>query len=218
MALVKVAVFVWLLLTPGLSQAGERETVSQEYLHWISPRPKSAGVTCDTKRQLPDIENRYGEPINRLCDSDGNWLQLKWVEQGRAVFNGAGVIPKKWSDLLLSTERKARSTSVGGWQEFQIWPAANPLKIPDTFTFQIVEGQVVDVKIYKGIVYLNFGENWKEDFTAAIPSHLKAKFKKENWNFDELVNMSIRVRGFVRSYNGPYMEIEWPTQIEILPQ
>lgn len=79
--------------------------------------------------------------------------------------------------------------------------------------FKLIEGQVFEVKTIKDKTYINFGKNWRDDFTVLI--------RKENLqNFSDaelkvLEGKKIRVRGWVESYNGPLVEIynKWHLQI-----
>jgi len=68
----------------------------------------------------------------------------------------------------------------------------------------------------RGITYINFGDDWKRDFTVAISSKYKVNFKGLDWKFLSLENKWIRIRGQLRTYNGPYMELYFPEQIEFL--
>ncbi len=85
-------------------------------------------------------------------------------------------------------------------------------------TFQIVEGQVQNVVSIRGTTYLNFGNDWREDFTASVSSKNKKYFKNQDWKLSELTNKWVRVRGRLRDYNGPYMELIFPQQLEFLGQ
>ncbi|MCW8951924.1 MAG: thermonuclease family protein, partial [Rhodospirillales bacterium] len=81
-------------------------------------------------------------------------------------------------------------------------------------TFQLVEGRVVDTANVKGTVYLNFGRNWRTDFTVAIHRRALRLFEKTGVDPLLLKGRTIRVRGWLRSRNGPMIEATHPEQIE----
>ena len=70
----------------------------------------------------------------------------------------------------------------------------------------------------KNKIYLNFGKNWKTDFTIAVSTSLRKKFAKEGVHVLSLAQTPVRVRGYVRDYNGPFLELEDTVHLEILKQ
>ncbi len=84
-------------------------------------------------------------------------------------------------------------------------------------TFQIVEGRVEAIAEVRGAVYLNFGSDWRDDFTAGVVRGRKAA-KVANPAFDAsaLKGKRVRVRGWIERRNGPFIEIVHPGQIEVL--
>ena len=65
-------------------------------------------------------------------------------------------------------------------------------------------------------IYLNFGDNWKTDFTIGIAPKVRKKLSKQGISPLEWTHKKIRVRGWIRSYNGPYIELTHAEQIEII--
>ena len=82
--------------------------------------------------------------------------------------------------------------------------------------FQIVEGKIDNISKGKGIIYINFGQNYRTDFTLlAAPKDLIA-FRQRNIDMNALAGRSVRVRGWVYERNGPAMDLTTPLQLEIL--
>jgi micrococcal nuclease len=52
--------------------------------------------------------------------------------------------------------------------------------------------------------------------TVAVNSSLRREFSKVGMNIMQLGGQTIRARGWVRQYNGPYMEIFHPSQIQVI--
>jgi len=67
-------------------------------------------------------------------------------------------------------------------------------------------------------VYLNFGKNWRDDFTVSIAPENKRVFSKQSINPLEWNGKILRVRGWVEDYNGAYIEIDHPQAVEVLKQ
>jgi hypothetical protein len=70
----------------------------------------------------------------------------------------------------------------------------------------------------QGRLYLNFGPDWRTDFTLAVPREAKALFKRSALDPAALAGRMIRVRGWIRVQNGPLIEAATPEQIELLDE
>ncbi|HAH10721.1 MAG TPA: nuclease [Alphaproteobacteria bacterium] len=148
------------------------------------------------------------------------WVQGAMVGAGLARVrtysgNDACAIP------LLQREQSARVKGNGLWRhpEFAVRQAETVLARQNGFT--IVEGRVRSVSAIKSVVYLNFGEDYRSDFTVAITSKSFARFGQSDADaialFKALEGRTIRVRGYVRDRNGPMIYADHPAQIEDLP-
>ncbi len=128
------------------------------------------------------------------------------------------VIPstKLTEQNLYEFESEAREKLLGLWSEEQY-----KVKTPDTIngyenSFQVIEGTIVNTSLRKDKLYLNFGEDWKTDFTIAIPKQALQIFKKAGLTPKEWSGKHIRVRGWVEEYNGAMMKVTNPVQINML--
>ncbi|MEC7647155.1 MAG: hypothetical protein VX900_02175 [Pseudomonadota bacterium] len=74
----------------------------------------------------------------------------------------------------------------------------------DGRNFQIAEGLVLDVATVKGRTCLNFGPDWRTDFTITVQPHDRRRFVKVRL---------VRVLGCLRCRNGPMIEATHPEQI-----
>jgi hypothetical protein len=63
---------------------------------------------------------------------------------------------------------------------------------------------------------LNFGPDYKTDFTVTIAPTEMRLFRREKIDPRELVGRTLRVRGWLGSYNGPEMELLTPSALETL--
>ena len=68
----------------------------------------------------------------------------------------------------------------------------------------------------RGRYYLNFGEDYREDFTATTRSRTGKKWARTGFDLLSLEGAQIRVRGFTVWINGPSIELAHIKQIEVL--
>ncbi len=74
---------------------------------------------------------------------------------------------------------------------------------------------MLDVAEVRTGVYLNFEENWREDFTVFIPKRDLRRFGGKEHELGLLEGRIIRVRGWLKLRNGPMIDVSHPEQIEI---
>lgn len=158
--------------------------------------------------------DRYGRALAHLRRDDGLWVQGAILERGLArVYSfrdNRALIPE-----MLTIERRARAARGGIW--------ADPfydMRTPDDVaqyvdSFQLVEGRVLHVAVVRGRVYLNFGADWRTDFTVTVAPEHRAVFENEGWHPHALEGRVVRVRGWIKSFNGPMIEVTHPEQIEV---
>jgi hypothetical protein len=77
-----------------------------------------------------------------------------------------------------------------------------------------VSGRVHSVAIKREQTYINFGEDWKTDFTVYVPKATMKKMTPEALAL--LAHRNVRVRGYIYDYNGPCITLLNPDQLEIL--
>ncbi|MGY8997829.1 MAG: thermonuclease family protein, partial [Alphaproteobacteria bacterium] len=85
-------------------------------------------------------------------------------------------------------------------------------------SIELIEGTVVIAAEFDRRIYLNFGEDWRQDVTVTVSPNNRAIFREAGLDFAELEGKRIRVRGWTQWYNGPVIEIDHPEQIEVFEQ
>ena len=74
-------------------------------------------------------------------------------------------------DELIAAEAQARLSGQGLWSSagYSVRASAELAQLNLLRdTFQLIEGRIVQVSRTKNHVYLNFGADWRNDFTAGI--------------------------------------------------
>jgi len=159
--------------------------------------------------------DRHGRLLAHLFREDGLWIQGALLERGLArVYSFADNVALV-ADML-GLERRARKARRGIWARsfYAVRTPAGAAR--DIGTFQLVEGRVLDAARVKGRVYLNFGPDWRTDFTVFIgPAALRA-FRRAGVEPLALEGRTIRVRGWIRKRNGALIEATHAEQIEVL--
>lgn len=159
--------------------------------------------------------DRHGRALAHLFLPDGRWVQGELLSQGMArVYSfpdNRAVVPQ-----MLRLERAARAARAGIWGDD--WYAVRTPEATrrDLGTFQLVEGLVVAVAEVRGRYYLNFGADWRTDFTVMVAKGRHRLFEEMDFDLKALEGRSVRVRGWIDQRNGPMIEATHPEQIELL--
>lgn len=163
--------------------------------------------------------DRHGRKLAHLFAGDDRvWVQGEMVARGLARTYSFFDNRKCVRDLQ-RLEARARSDKLGIWKRdyYGLRKSSEPeqlLKLVNSF--QLVEGRVVDVARVRGRIFLNFGQNYREDFTAVIAPRDVRRFGRGPIDPMSLKGATIRVRGWVENYNGPSIDVTHPEQIEVL--
>jgi len=146
------------------------------------------------------------------ADQD-NWLQTALLDRGLARVEIAPDRPECAAELY-AAERAARQAKLGIWIS-----SAYAVRTPDNLaadigTFQIVQGTVLQTSVVNGRAYLNFGQDWKTDFTVSISPDDMKNFTAAGIDPRSYQGKTVRVRGIVQQLNGPEIDIATPLAIE----
>ncbi len=158
-----------------------------------------------------------GQKIAHILLPGGDWLQQQLVQEGAAyVFTRrdftAGLTQ------LYASEDSARANSLGVWQTTKKLIADNEAKNEGIRTgwFQIIRGTVLDAAAVRRQTFLNFGTDWRKDFTAEIPARAARAFMKAGVNPLTFQAKYVEVRGWVTWKGGPHIMLEGPGQIRLV--
>ncbi len=160
--------------------------------------------------------DRYGRRLAHLHRDDGLWLQGEMLRRGLArVYSfpdNRAVVAE-----MLALERAARARRRGIWDDpFYAERSAEPVHALPLESFELVVGRVVDVEVVRGRAYLNFGADWRSDFTVSAAPAVRRLFERDGRDLTALEGRTIRVRGWLTWRNGPMIELTHPEQIEVL--
>lgn len=144
------------------------------------------------------------------------WLQGELLGRGLArVYTFPD--NRALADEMLAREDAARRRQRGIWADPFYRVRAADQVAGDVGTFQVVEDTVLQAARVRDRVYLNFAEDWRTDFTVVIAAGHLPLFAEVGLDPLTLAGTRIRVRGWIKSWNGPMIEATHPEQIEVLP-
>ena len=157
--------------------------------------------------------DRYGRIIAQVF-ADRTWVQAALLSEGevRAAPDGASA---PCASALLAAEVEGRERRLGLWRSgFRV---LDPDGIRNRVgSFQVVEGSVVTASVTRGRAFINFGADYRTDFTVTIEPEDMRTFRQAKFDVPGLAGKRVRVRGWVEFYNGPEITITTPAAIEVL--
>lgn len=162
-----------------------------------------------------DQTDRWGRKLAHLERDDGLWIQGEMLRLGLArVYSFAD--NRTAVAEMLAIERAARDARRAIWSH-PFYALREPAETSQHLnSFQIVEGRVLAAANVKGNVYLNFDEDWHTDFTIRIPRKIRRLFEKQGIDPILFQGKLVRVRGWIKEWNGPMIELTHPEQVESL--
>lgn len=168
-----------------------------------------------TKNEKTGRENRLGQQLAQVERDDGLWLQGVLLYAGLATVMTSESNPEL-AARMYAIEADARKRKAGLWADPR-WNVLDAGKASDFVNqYRVVEGHVFSTAMRNNIFYINFSRDWKTDFTIAVPADKRMAFSRAGVNLMGLNGKHLRVRGWVRNNNGPYIEVTHPEQIEVL--
>jgi endonuclease YncB( thermonuclease family) len=165
----------------------------------------------------PDVPptDRHGRLVARVYRRDGLALDEHLVGRG-LVRVMPGIDDRPVAASLLAREEAARQAGLGIWADPAYGVRSADALAGAIGSVQLVEGEVERAARAGGRIYLNFGSDWRRDFTVVIPARRLRAFLAAGVDPLALAGRRVRVRGLIEDVNGPQIEVEAPEAIEIL--
>ncbi len=153
----------------------------------------------------PDRVTRWGTPLAALTPDPRPELLRRGLAQ-RFPEDGSD------TDAMRTAEAEAQTAQRGIWAD----PCCRVIT-PDqagglTQHWRVVRGTVVSITTRKNATYVNFGPDWRTDFTVVIPPRLAKTLPTDTWRGQQM-----EVRGWIHWQNGPALTVDVPEQIRLIP-
>lgn len=207
--------------SPALSDTGETNKplygeMKKSLEALISDQSLLLYVPLTRSGEAEQMQNRMGHTlVQAVREKDKIWVQGILLNQGMARVRTTPDETVLAADLLRQ-EDKARKVKRGLWKDadYAVFAADH---IPDNFYgFGIVEGTIHSVSAVRNTIFLNFGDNWREDFSLGLSPEARRAFAKDGANVMSWGGEHVRVRGNIRQYNGAFIDLDHSAQVEHL--
>lgn len=172
-----------------------------------------------TLKYGPRTRDAYERLLAHVYLNDGTWVNGEMVKSGMAhVYSFAD--NRLLAEKLMSLEVEARAKGLGIWQE-QRWgvrEAATCCAAADVGRFMLVRGTPIQVLHVDDRTYMNFGKDWKTDFTVYVMDKDMKWFKKAGVKDlrGAYMGKPLLVRGFTQPVNGVMVRATHPEQLEVM--
>ena len=160
--------------------------------------------------------DRYGRLLAHLYLEDGLWLQGELLSRGMARVLTAPD-NRALAKEMLARESEARAARRGIWAS-ELYAVRAPSEARHHLeSFEIVEGTVAAVTRVSTHTDLALGIAGGDGLTVALLPESRRLFKASGLDPEGFVGRQLRVRGWLRWWKGPRLEVSHPEQIELLP-
>lgn len=201
---------------PANKNKNENDLNIVSYLRTLLP-PNTKVLVYQTRQAKSGRVNRMNHQLAQIVtEKDNIWIQGSLLSNGFARIYTA---PNhdELLDKMIEAENKAISDKNNIWADSSIYKILTPLETPNNLgNFAVIDGTIQKVASIRNNIYLNFGKDWKTDFTVMIPPMIRKDFARQNIDLLSLANQPVRVRGWLREYNGAFIELEDIAHLQIL--
>ena len=158
--------------------------------------------------------DRYGCQIGPFPTRHDFTLQEKLLRMGLAIVRPDKSLTATHIDHWLALENDARKAKLGVWRDSASMPLKADAANEHIGQLSLVEGKVVRTSSNDRYLYLNFGKDWRTDFTVRVRQKL---IRETGLEPDTYSGKTLRVRGFLQHSRGPLIDVYHLKQIEIIP-
>ena len=158
--------------------------------------------SLEFQRCLFEEKDKY-ERILAFVFADGVDVQELLVKKGLAF---PAAIPPCGTLSIYRYEAAAaaaRKQKLGIWQEELKKPLKSDEAAMGIRHYRGVRGRVSNIFETRSVVYLNFGKDYKTDFTVAVFKRDVYRFKARGIDLKKLKGKKLTVFGFIQEHNGP---------------
>ncbi|KWT66199.1 hypothetical protein APY04_2395 [Hyphomicrobium sulfonivorans] len=204
--------------SPDLSPAAEPWAPEESAKQTLRELVAGKTIFLATSGRAQDRYDRRLAHVFVENDGDRVWVQGEMLLRGQARVYG---LPGSFDCMheLLAHEKAARDAGLGLWRNGAYsprpaWRTRELLRRRNSY--EIVTGSVAKVAVTKARTYVNFGRDWRSDFTAGIEARVLRENPELAQVLQQLEGRRVEVRGWIQYRNGPYIDIEHPSQLAIV--
>jgi len=196
------------LIAPGQGGESDRDLgVAREIGDAVRVALSAAalGRPLILRRDGPPTDRHDRLPGQAFIHADAaageTWLQGLLLGQGLARVDGRSEPPALLA-ALLALEADARAARRGLWAHAAYRPRSpdETRRLPGSF--QLVTGSVMAVGRADDWTFLNFGADWRQDFTIRINKSMADRLRRSDLAPETLAGRKVLVRGWLGWRNG----------------
>lgn len=201
----------------NMTEPGDISVAARDYLEKLTLNKQLR--LYQTKNQNKGRTNRMGYTLGHLVLPFDNevWIQGALLSQGLARVLPAASNPEM-AVQMIALEDQARAAKKGLWADSKYAVLTPENATQGLNNWGIVQGRIHGAAMSSNTLYLNFGPDWKTDFTIVVKPDIRRDLVKTGIDPMNLGGANIRVRGWIEDYNGPSIELTNAVWLEILPE
>ncbi len=196
----------------GVDTPEKGEPLAEEARLWLVEQSLGRVVTLEECAE----KDKYGRTL-ALLESSGRKLNLKLAGAGLAVPMLIPPCANTVAESVLEASASALEIRRGVYGSGFYDPVPHYRAGEIIGEKGVVFGKVLNIHRGKKAVHLNFGSDWKTDFTAVLFKRGQSRFRSLGLNPEDLVGRNVYVLGKVKQYYGPRIIVSGPEQILPLP-
>jgi endonuclease YncB( thermonuclease family) len=181
------------------------------------------------------LGGRVYDPYNRVLGHVflRNGTRQAWVNGGLVQSGVAHVYTfpdnRVYGPELQRLEAAARSEKRGLWAlpRWQVHDSGTCCAETDIGRFVLVQGKVKTVANVGNRTFLNFGDDWRTDFSVVIDRKQEKFFRPANkkgekrskaapFNWNDYLGKTVLVRGVAQPVNGVLVRVTHPEQLQVI--
>lgn len=209
------------LLNINTSETAKKNRPSEPYSikakNYLKKLVEHKEVTLKFDKEKKDKYKRF---LAYVYLKDGTFVNAEMLKSGLAHLY---TFPKNVSKFteLKKAEDIAIANKLNLWSNprWQVQNANSDKKIDKSRfgKYQIFKGKIQEIAKVGKKTFLNFGTNWRTDFSVEIKDYNLRYFRKQNINPEEYYkDKTVIVRGILIPVNGSLISVSHPQQIEVL--
>jgi endonuclease YncB( thermonuclease family) len=203
------------IMAPKSADPGPREGVARLAAQAHAELDRLCAGQTATAYQEELGQDRHARLLAHLMLADGRWVGDAMIEAGLArVFTQPGLVTRARALLLAEAAARTARRAIWAFADYRIVPAHEAGRTVNRF--QIVEGRVHDTSRSRDMLYVNFGTDWRSDFTIGLDRAALASFRRAGSHPERWHGRRVRVRGWVLWRNGPFVAATHAEQVELL--
>jgi len=197
----------------GVDTPEKGEQWAKEARLWLVEQSLGREVTLEECAE----KDKYGRTL-ALLDSSGRKLNLELADAGLAVPMLIPPCGNMVAEYVLEASASAFGQRRGIYGSERYDPVPHHMAEEILGERGVVFGKVVNIHRGKKAVHLNFGSDWKTDFTAVLFARGQSRYRSLGLDPGDLVGRNVYVLGKVEQYYGPQIVVNSPEQILPWPE